>query len=180
MPENDQTVRDHYLEQIVESASQEKLLLLLVDGAVNFIRRAEMSLEKEKFDEANNCLIKAQNIFIELTITLDLEAGQFAENMGLVYQYIYNLLIEANLDKDIEKIRLCLKLSEQVSTLWHSTVEKMRTGDDVDAVKVVLPGEVDESSTVPETGVYEPVSGAGIEKSSPDSESLPSRLNITG
>jgi len=181
MHENEMTVRDRYLEQMVESASPEGLLVLLVDGAVNFIRRAEISLEREKFDEAHNSFVKAQNIYLELTITLDLDAGEFAENLGNIYQFLYNLLIEANLDKDLEKTRLALKLAEQVRDLWKETVETAK-GDGPDAAgtkaKLLSQGLSDEA--VPKTGVYAPTGDAKIAEEKLQAEDLPSRLNITG
>ena len=181
MSDQSASVRDQYLEQMVESASPESLLLMLVDGAVNFIRRAEIAIEKEKFDEAHNFFVKAQNIYVELTITIDLDAGEFAENLGLIYQFIYNLLIEANLEKSLEKTRTALKFAEQVRDLWKETAAKSKqaasgtAGRDKMSAVDNLPQAV-----APKTGVYAPVGGTKLAEEKVYSEDLPSRLNITG
>ncbi len=172
------TVRDHYLEQVVESAGPEKLLILLVEGAVNLIMRAEIAFEKERFDKVNNNLVKAQNIYIELVVNLDLDAGEFAENLGYVYQYLYNLLIEANLEKDLEKIRTCLRLAEQIRDLWKETIDKVRDengGGEPDAELESI-----DPASIPKTGVYEPAGESKLAESKPGSDDIPSSFNITG
>jgi flagellar secretion chaperone FliS len=172
-------VREQYLEQMVESASPEGLLLMLVDGAANFIRRAEIELEKERLDEVHNCLVKAQNIYMELVISLDMDAGEFAENMALVYQFLYNLLIEANIAKSKDKIESALKLAEQVRDIWREAAEKSRA-ENAGATAVDAPVEELPIFKVHHAGVYEPGAAATIVKSKPELPETPVRLNITG
>jgi len=180
MPDENVTVRERYLEQMIESSSREGLVLLLVDGAVNFIRRAVIAHERERYDEINNFLIKAQNIYLELVLALDLDAGEFAENLGLVYQYIYNLLIEANIGKDIEKIKQGLSLAEKIRDLWKETIEKARLDDGIMSAVPAIAPELIGPVSLKKTGVYEPGGEAGIIRPGPAAEDVPSRLNVTG
>lgn len=120
------TMRERYLEQMVESATPERLLMMLLDGAVGFINRASLAFEGGRLDEVNECLVKAQNIFIELVLALDLNAGQFAENLARIYEFVYNLLIEANIEKNPDKIKSALRLAGDVRDLWKETIEKSR------------------------------------------------------
>lgn len=178
MSDENLNVRDQYLEQMVESASPEGLLIMVVDAAVNFIRRALFAFEKGKFDDVNTFLIKAQNIYLELTLHLDIDAGEFAENLAMVYQYIYNLLIEANLDKDEVKIKTCLRLAEDIRDLWHDTVDKAKVeskpgGSDPNGTKAV---EDPEPEPIKKTGVYD----IKVAEEEAPVEEIPSRLNITG
>lgn len=178
MPENFLNVRDNYLEQMVESAPPEGLLMMLVEGAANFIRRAIVELEKERLDEVHNCLVKAQNIYLELVISLDLDAGEFAENLALIYQFLYNLLIEANLDKNVEKMNQALKLADEIRTLWKEAIDKSRA--DKGSVK-------QESVPVPEKPVekvakmiaYGTTSGVEIPDSLINQKQTPANINIT-
>jgi flagellar protein FliS len=179
MTEEHRSVRDRYLEQMVESASPEGLVMMLVEGAVNFIRRAMIAHEKERYDELNTNLIKAQNIYLELVLSLDLDAGEFADNLALVYQFIYNLLIEANMEKDIEKMKQGLKVAEQIRDLWKETIEKANEGGEIKVSVENLPDSVDPSQKV-KTGVYEPSGDRKIVESEGTAEDTPSRLNLTG
>lgn len=179
MTDENTGVRERYLEQMVESAGPEGLLMMLVEGAVNFIRRAVISHEKERFDEVNNNLVKAQNIYLELVLSLDLDAGEFAENLALVYQFLYNLLIEANMEKNIEKIEQGLKVAEQIRDLWKETIEKAKE----EGGKVMegnLPDAVDPGQKKKKTGVYEPSGDRKIVESEGNAEDETSRLNLTG
>jgi flagellar secretion chaperone FliS len=173
-------VRQHYLEQMVESASQEKLLYLLVDGAVNFINRAIIAMEKEKLDDVNLFLLKAQNIYLELTLSLDLEAGEFAKNLGMIYQFLYNLLIEANLDKNMEKLRNCLRLAEEIRGLWKDAIEKTKSEENPGPeLAKTLPVKVDPQAVI-KTGVYNASCGACVIELAPLPDDSLSRINITG
>jgi flagellar protein FliS len=175
MPDDNVTIRERYLEQMVESASPEGLLLLLVDGAVNFIRRAAFELEREHLDAVHTNLVKAQDIYLELVISLDLDAGEFADNLGLVYQFLYNLLIEANLEKNAGKIANALRLAEEIRDLWKEAVEKTRDVDE--CVKFDPEPPVCKPSDL---GVYQPAYERKLVKVAADLIEPPSRLNITG
>lgn len=181
------SVQESYLEQMVESAGKDGLLLLLADGAVKFIRRALFALEKENLDDVHNYLVKAQNIYMELVITLDLDAGDFAENLALVYQFIYNLLIEANLEKNKAKIESGLKLAEDIRDLWKETVQKARLEFDEDAedAKAVKAGvsaieKQDAVENREKVQIYTQTGMLKVLKSGMEENETPSRLNITG
>ncbi|HDS31044.1 MAG TPA: flagellar export chaperone FliS [Firmicutes bacterium] len=174
------SVRDAYLEQMVESASPESLLMMLVDGAVNFIRRAGFALEKEKFDDVHVNLVKAQDIYLELVITLDLDAGEFAENLALVYQYLYNLLIEANLEKSAEKIQIALKLAVEIRDLWTEAIEKAQQESGVLEERTIEPVEPVSVKLPKSTGVYEPVGKSVMVSQSAPLDESESGLNIMG
>ena len=186
MSDEKQLVQDSYLEQMVESAGKDRLLLMLVDGAVKFIRRALFAVEKGKLDEVHTNLVKAQNIYVELVISLDLDAGDFAENLAMVYQFLYNLLIEANMEKDEGKIRAALKLAEDIAALWKETVDKTmdeepamlgsEESDSSEALKQADPKTVQVKSTE----IYDPAGKMKVIKAVSDEEQAPSRLNVTG
>jgi flagellar protein FliS len=176
MPDGELTVRDRYLEQMTESANKESLLLMLVDGAANFIRRALVAIERDSLDEVHTCLVKAQNIYMELVMSLDLNAGEFAENLALVYQYIYNLLIEANISKSADKIQNALRLAEEICSLWKETVERSKpeTRSAREKEIIVPPVRVDRSIA------YEPDRAANAIRPQPVTVDTQSILNITG
>jgi len=174
------TVRETYLKQMVESSNQEGLLMLLLDGGVNFIRRAIFAFEKDQYDDVNTYLVKAQNIYFELVLTLDLDAGEFAENLAQVYQFLYNHLIEANINKDIERIKSGLRLAEDIRDLWVETIRKAKEENGkADSVPGIAPESV-APKTLIKTGVYEPDSGAKLVEAKRSADDIPPSLNITG
>ena len=63
--------RNAYLDTQIKTASKDKLLLMLFDGAIRFAHQAKAGIEARNIqDTANNC-IKVQNIMSELMGALD-------------------------------------------------------------------------------------------------------------
>jgi len=89
----------NYRNQQIFTASQDKLLLMLFDGAVRFCNQASAALEKKKYDEANTCLVKAQNIIQEFQLTLNMDF-EISHKLYALYDFYYRRLIEANIKKD--------------------------------------------------------------------------------
>lgn len=89
----------NYRQQQINTASQDKLLLMLFDGAIRFCNQARMALENKKYDEANTNLLKAQNIIQEFMITLNMDY-EISHNLYYLYDYLYRRLVEANMKKD--------------------------------------------------------------------------------
>ncbi|MCH7944420.1 MAG: flagellar export chaperone FliS [Armatimonadetes bacterium] len=59
----------------------------------------------------NENVQKAQRIIAELMATLDMEqGGEVAGNLSSLYSYIYNRLVEANMDDRPEHIDECVRL----------------------------------------------------------------------
>lgn len=102
----------------VETASQLDLILMLYDGAAKFLRLALAAMEKGDLEAANNNLVRAEDIIAELAATLNLEAGQIANNLLLIYDYMYRRLVEANISKTAEPILDVLELLGRLRETW--------------------------------------------------------------
>ena len=66
---------DVYKNNTVNYASKEQLLLMLVDGAVKFSKRAEIALNEKDIKASHDNLIRTQGIMSELMVSLDTSAG---------------------------------------------------------------------------------------------------------
>ena len=115
-----------YKNNTANYASKEQLLLMLVDGAVKYAKRAELAIEKKDVKTAHDNLIRTQDIFTELMVTLNQDAGLWAKQLYKVYDFIKEKLVEANLKKDINVLREVLPLIENVRDLWHETYDKAK------------------------------------------------------
>lgn len=115
-----------YKNNSINYASNEQLLLMLVDGAVKFVKRAEIAINDKDIMNAHKNLIKTQDIFTELMVSLDRDAGDWAVQLYKVYQFIHDKLVEANLKKDIKELQEIIPLVEDVRDLWYETYEKAK------------------------------------------------------
>ncbi|MFC4768245.1 flagellar export chaperone FliS [Effusibacillus consociatus] len=90
-----------YQDQSVQTATPERLLLMLFEGAMRFCKEAIIGINKMDIQLANDKIIRVQNIINELIITLDRDkGGDIAENLLAIYNYINQRLVEANIKKD--------------------------------------------------------------------------------
>lgn len=114
-----------YLKQEIEGATKGKLVLLLYDGAIKFLRVAKRAIEKKDIQESHNNIIKAENILFELMSTLDMDAGgDIATNLLRLYDFMIWQLIDANKTKDAEKVESVIKLMSDLRDAWKTIVDK--------------------------------------------------------
>jgi flagellar protein FliS len=107
----------------IQTASTGELVLLLYDGAVRFLTRAQAALTERSLEAAGADLVRAQEVVLELLAGLDLErGGALAANLRDLYLFVYKTLVEANLRKDAAKIATALRLLEPVRAAWQSVV----------------------------------------------------------
>ena len=115
-----------YKNNSINYASNEQLLLMLVDGAVKFAKKAESALEEKKIKETHDNIIRTEDIFLELMASLDRSAGEWAVQIYKVYQFIHDKLVEANLKKDIKILQEIMPLIEDVRDTWHEAYKKSK------------------------------------------------------
>ena len=108
-----------YKNNSVNFASKEQLLLMLLDGAVKFTKRGRLAIVDKDIQLAHNSLSRVQDIFTELRVTLDTNAGEWAKQIFNVYGFINEKLYEANIKKDEKIIDEVLHLIEEVREIWN-------------------------------------------------------------
>ena len=115
-----------YKNNSVNYASKEQLLLMLVDGAVKFSKIARQALEDKNIIESHKNLVKVQDIFTELMITIDQNAGEWARQIYRVYDFIKNSLVEINLKKDLKAMDELMPVIEGIRDTWHEAYDKSK------------------------------------------------------
>lgn len=114
----------NYIKQEVEGATKGKLVLLLYDGAIKFMRVSTKAIEDNNIQEAHNNIMKAQNIIYELMSTLNMDVGDISRNLMRLYDFMIWQLIEANREKDKEKVESVIKLMSSLRDAWKDVVQK--------------------------------------------------------
>ena len=82
---------------------------MLYNGLVKFIMRGMDSIEKKNIQEANNNIIRAQNIISEFMNTLDMKY-ELSSSLYSIYDYMLRRLVEANVSKTGKYLRKFLGL----------------------------------------------------------------------
>ncbi|MBL4932907.1 MULTISPECIES: flagellar export chaperone FliS [Clostridium] len=112
-----------YKNNSVNYASKEQLLLMLVDGAVKYSKQSKDAIEKKDIKKAHEYLTRTQDVFTELMISLDRGAGDWAENMFKIYDFIKSELAMINIKKDIERLDKIIPIIEDVQDTWHKAYQ---------------------------------------------------------
>ena len=120
-----------YRQTAVETASPERLIIMLYEGAVKFINQAKISMHEENIEETNKALIKAQDIISELMIGLNMEAGEIAQNLYNLYDYFKQRLVEANTKKDDAILDEILGHLVELRDTWIEAAAKLKASSGV-------------------------------------------------
>ncbi|HUU17967.1 MAG TPA: flagellar export chaperone FliS [Sedimentisphaerales bacterium] len=110
-----------YQDNVVTTQSKGRLIVMLYDGAIKFMRLAIKELEANNYEAKGHYINKAQDIINELNVVLDMDAGgEIAANLRKLYCFMSNRLSEANIKCDAQMIRDCIKLMEELNQSWKA------------------------------------------------------------
>ena len=116
-----------YKQNSVNMASSQQLLLMLLDGAVKYTKIAKMAILNKDIARAHKELVRVQDIFLEIMITMD-KNTKYMEDLYNVYEFIKNELAKANIKKDITIIDNTLPLIEEIRDMWYEVDAKIKSG----------------------------------------------------
>jgi flagellar protein FliS len=116
-----------YQKTQVTTASREKVLLMLYEGAIRFTKHAHAAMKQGKIAEKGKFISKATAILSELMATLDFKAGgQLAVDLENLYVYMIDRLIEGNIKNDPECLVNVEQLLMTLYDAWKDVVENPR------------------------------------------------------
>ena len=116
-----------YLRSKVMTATPAELTLMLYEGAIKFVNKAIMSIEKDDVMGAHNNLMKTQRIIEELRASLD-HKYPVAKEFDTVYEYILRRLVEANIKKDKDILEEVLEHLRTMRDTWKEVMKITKNG----------------------------------------------------
>lgn len=113
-----------YQKNQFETATPERVLILLYDGAINFLNKAKIALGNNDVQQIHNNILGCEKIILEFMGTLNMEdGGDLAKNLYALYEYLYNTLVQANIHKDENKVDEVLKHLMGLRETWLKAIE---------------------------------------------------------
>ncbi len=110
-----------YQENRVMTQTPGRVVTMLYEGAVKFLKQAIRELEAGQFIEKGKSISRAVDIIQELNVTLNMEAGgEIARNLRQLYAFMQEHLFQANMRKDADMIRQTIKLLEELNEGWKA------------------------------------------------------------
>ncbi len=126
---------EDYEEQTGDVVLLSRPLLMLYDGAIKNLAKAQMAINNNDYSQAHVQIIVAQDIIFELMAVLSTEE-QTSRELSDLYNYLYNQIAEANIMKDCAIINELEKLMLNKRNVWQkATREKGIEDDGVDSIK---------------------------------------------
>ncbi len=122
-----------YKQASVNTASPGVLILMLYDGALQGLHKAEygFSLENRvrRNEEIHNGLMRSHHILRELQQSLDLDQGdEFGDRMYALYGFWLDKIFEANVRKERGQLSEIMKMIQELRDTWE---EMLRTSPEV-------------------------------------------------
>lgn len=129
-----------YRQVDVETASQGKRIVLLLNGGIQRAEEARRLILAEPMDVVgiHNNLVRAQDIVNELRNALDLRMGEVAENLDRSYEYFHHLLVQANMKKDAGLIDECVGLMTVLRDTWEDVFQQVAEDEVLPPEKPVI------------------------------------------
>ncbi len=114
----------------VQSASREKLLLLMYEGAIKFTKLAITAAENGQIAERCTNIGRAFDIVLELNNTLDHEkGGEIATKLEQLYMFMTEQYTKANVNADPQPLKNVLKILETLLEAWQGAVEQLKKNE---------------------------------------------------
>ncbi|MCE2928673.1 MAG: flagellar export chaperone FliS [Candidatus Caenarcaniphilales bacterium] len=122
---------DKFLKNMVESASPMQLVIMLYDGAIQWLNIAKQELKKNKesklpnWSEFSHQMKMAHEIVNHLQESLDFKHSEdIADRLFALYDFMKSNLIKANAFKDEEKINQVIALLKDLKTHWQDVIKQ--------------------------------------------------------
>lgn len=123
---------EKYREVQVLTASPERLVLLLYEGAIRFLEEARAALDGGDLAKAHERLTRTQDILTELITGLDFNY-EVSSNLYRLYDYFRRRLVEANVRKDPGAVQEVLRFLKELRDTWREAVVSRKAGESIES-----------------------------------------------
>ena len=119
------SIAQRYQQVQFDTADRGRLLMLMFEGALKFLARADSALGAGNLADFGHHLGRAQAVIAELMHTLDHDAGgTIAANLERLYQFMLDHLVEANLQKSARHIGQVSRLLDVIAGAYGTILAR--------------------------------------------------------
>lgn len=118
---------DTYKKNQFYTADKGTLLLMLYQGAIDFLKRAKGHLERGEIADKGIYISKAHAVIAELLNSLDVKAGgDLSRTLGSLYGFMMDQLMDAHLGNTVKPIDDVISLLSTLNGAWEAAVAQTR------------------------------------------------------
>ena len=109
----------------ITTVDRGRLIVLLYEGAIKFLRQARDCSEAGDLEGKSNNINKALDIINELNQSLNMtEGGDLAQNLRRLYLFMSDYLLKGKIKKDLHYIDDVLRMLTSLNSAWNEVVSR--------------------------------------------------------
>jgi flagellar protein FliS len=112
-----------YTESSVLTAPPERLVLMLYDGAIRFLRQGGVALQQGEATYARDRIRRAEAIVDELNITLDMSQGEIPARLRSIYLFCKRHLNQSIVESDAKAVDDVIGLLAGLRESWDKLAQ---------------------------------------------------------
>jgi len=102
-----------------QDVAADRLILLGLEGVLEYIRRARVAIEKRDPGAKAQAMDQAYQIVQHLLVSIDHEhGGEIAENLDSLYRFLLLKLAHANIFDDLAALEECRPVVQDLREAW--------------------------------------------------------------
>jgi flagellar secretion chaperone FliS len=118
--------RDTYFENEVLTATQQKLHLMMIEGAIRLANQTLEHWRENREPQAVESILRCQRILAEMLKGLrPAQMPQLVGQVSRVYLFLYRTVVEAQLQRDPNKLADAVRVLEIERETWRKVCEQL-------------------------------------------------------
>lgn len=137
---------DQYRQTQVTTVDKGRLIVLLYEGAIKFLREAVAAQSEGNIPVKSNNINRALDIIGELSQSLNMQdGGDIAVNLKRIYQFWTDHLLKAKVARDSTALEDVIEMMSSLIEAWQAVC------NDAEAVKMAAQPQMATTMTAPRT-----------------------------
>lgn len=116
--------REKYLKAQVETASPQRLHLMLLEGAIRYARVAENCWQENKEPEARDAIDRCYLIIVEMLSNIGAGGTALGRRISSIYLFLFQTAAEIRQQRDDEKLFDLIRVLLIERETWHQVCAK--------------------------------------------------------
>ena len=114
-----------YQETAITTQSRGQIVVLLYEKAIQSLGKAVTCIEKKDYEAKSQLISRARDIICELNQALNFqEGGDLAQNLRMLYNFLFRFLGRANIRNDSEMILKSIGILEDLAGAWRKIAQE--------------------------------------------------------
>ena len=129
---------------------------MLVEGAIRFVRQAELHFAENNEGHANTALLRAMSVVEEMIVGVKHDDSEINTKLTQLYEFLYRSLTSCYVNADREKLADVVRILEFQRETWQLASERATAASNdsqAPAARPVIPPTPHAGANLPSSGM---------------------------